>query len=140
MFVILLAEGPRHSMVREQFRRLANASAEIVGSPWAFFISLGLIIAWAVTGPIFNYSNAWQLIMNTFTNVVTFLMVFLIQAMQNRDTRAIHLKLDELLRAVKAARTHLVSLEQMTDDELDQLQEEFQVIRQRGGAKAGPQS
>ena len=127
-------------MVREQFRRLANASAEIVGSPWAFFISLGLILAWAVTGPVFNYSNAWQLIMNTFTNVVTFLMVFLIQAMQNRDTRAIHLKLDELLRAVKAARTHLVSLEQMSDDELDRLQEEFQAIRERGGAKTGPQS
>ena len=127
-------------MVRDQFRRLANASAEVVGSPWAFFISLGLIVAWAVSGPIFHYSNAWQLVMNTFTNVVTFLMVFLIQAMQNRDTRAIHLKLDELLRAVKAARTHLVSLEQMSDDELDRLQEEFQVIRQRGGAKAGPQS
>ena len=76
--------------------------------------------------------------MNTFTSVVTFLMVFLIQAMQNRDTRAIHLKLDELLRAVKAARTHLVSLEQMTDDELDQLQEEFQAIRERGGREGPP--
>lgn len=124
--------------MREQFRQLANWTAEIVGSPWAFFVSIGLIVIWAITGPMYHYSDAWQLVMNTFTSIVTFIMVFLIQAMQNRDTRAIHLKLDELLRAVKAARTHLVSLEQMSDEELDRLQEEFQALRERGVSKTPP--
>jgi low affinity Fe/Cu permease len=118
-------------MIRDRFRRFALWSADAVGSPWAFFISVGLITAWAVTGPKFHYSEQWQLVMNTGTNVVTFLMVFLIQTTQNRDARAMHLKLDELLRAVKAARTQLVSLEQMTDDELAELQQEFQRLRQR---------
>src|SRR5207253_11145237 len=107
--------------MRDQFRRLAIWSADRVGSPWAFFVSVGLIIVWALAGARFHYSENWQLIMNTGTNIVTFLMVFLIQAMQNRDARAMHLKLDELLRAVKAARTSLVALEQMTDDELNEL-------------------
>ncbi len=116
-------------MHRDIFRRLAIWTADIVGSPWAFLISAGLILAWAISGPYYNYSDDWQLVMNTFTSVVTFLMVFLIQAMQNRDSKAMHLKLDELLRAVKTARTSLVSLEQMSDDELDALAEEFQRLR-----------
>jgi low affinity Fe/Cu permease len=113
------------------FRRLAIGTADMVGSPWAFLISVGLIIAWAISGPYYHYSDDWQLVMNTFTSVVTFLMVFLIQAMQNRDSKAMHLKLDELLRAVKEARTSLVSLEQMTDAELDALAAEFQRLRAR---------
>jgi low affinity Fe/Cu permease len=111
------------------FRRLAIGTADMVGSPWAFLISVGLIIAWAASGPYYHYSDDWQLVMNTFTSVVTFLMVFLIQAMQNRDSKAMHLKLNELLRAVKEARTSLVSLEQMTDEELDKLADEFQRLR-----------
>jgi low affinity Fe/Cu permease len=112
-------------MIKDMFRRLAIGTADTVGSPWAFLISVGLIIAWAVSGPYYHYSDDWQLVMNTFTSVVTFLMVFLIQAMQNRDSKAMHLKLNELLRAVKEARTSLVSLEQMTDEELDKLADEF---------------
>jgi len=92
-------------------------------------ISVGLILAWAISGPYYNYSDDWQLVMNTFTSVVTFLMVFLIQAMQNRDSKVMHLKLDELLRGVKAARTSLVSLEQMSDEELDELAAEFRRLR-----------
>jgi len=87
------------------FRRLSIGTADLVGSPWAFLMSVGLIVVWPVSGPYYNYSDDWQLVMNTFTNVVTFLMVFLIQAVQNRDSKAMHLKLNELLRAVKEART-----------------------------------
>ena len=126
--------------LNDRFRSFAGLAGNVLGSPWAFLFALVFVVAWAVTGSYFEYSNAWQLVINTSTTIATFLMVFLLQSTQNRDTKAINIKLDELLRAVKAARTHLVSLEQMTDDELDQLQEEFQVIRQRGGAKAGPQS
>ena len=110
----------------------------MVGSPWAFLISVGLILAWAISGPYYNYSDDWQLLMNTFTSVVTFLMVFLIQAMQNRDSKAMHLKLDELLRGVKDARTSLVSLEQMTDEELDALAAEFQRLRVRVRKRPAP--
>jgi low affinity Fe/Cu permease len=122
------------------FRRLAIGTADMVGSPWAFLISVGLIAAWAISGPYYRYSDDWQLVMNTFTSVVTFLMVFLIQAMQNRDSKAMHLKLDELLRAVKDARTSLVSLEQMTDAELDALAAEFQRLRARVGKTPAPTS
>jgi len=102
-----------------------------VGSAWAFGLALLTIIGWAVTGPVFHYSNTWQLVINTATTIVTFLMVFLIQNTQNRDTRAVHLKLDELLRAVQGARTSLVNLETLSDDELDRLQKEFERVRGR---------
>jgi low affinity Fe/Cu permease len=118
-------------MIRKRFRQFATWSADVVGSPWAFLVSIGLILAWVLSGPRFQYSENWQLVMNTGTNVITFLMVFLIQAMQNRDSKVMQLKLDELLRAVKSARTHLVSLEQMSDAELDDLQAEFQRLRER---------
>src|SRR5450759_2313269 len=118
-------------MIRKRFRQFATWSADVVGSPWAFLVSIGLILAWVLSGPRFQYSENWQLVMNTGTNVITFLMVFLIQAMQNRDSKVMQLKLDELLRAVKSARTHLVSLEQMSDTELDELQAEFQRLREQ---------
>ena len=118
-------------MIRDRFRQFAIWSADVVGSPWAFFLSVGIILAWLVSGPRFQYSENWQLVMNTGTNIITFLMVFLIQAMQNRDSKVMQLKLDELLRAVKSARTHLVSLEHMSDKELDDLQSEFQRLREQ---------
>jgi low affinity Fe/Cu permease len=98
----------------------------LVGSSWAFILAALIIIAWAVTGPIFHYSDTWQLVINTGTTIITFLMVFLIQNTQNRDAKAIHLKLDELLRGVKGARTGLVNLEQLSDDDLERLQKEFE--------------
>lgn len=111
--------------MRETFRQAAENTALAVGSPWAFLIALGTIIAWAITGPLYSYSDTWQLIINTGTTIVTFLMVFLIQNTQNRESRIVALKLDELLRAVEGARTALVGLDRMTDEELEHVQEEF---------------
>jgi low affinity Fe/Cu permease len=90
-----------------------------------------VIVVWIVTGPLFHYSDTWQLVINTATTIITFLMVFLIQNTQNRDTKAIHLKLDELLRGVQGARTGLISLEHLSDEELEELQQEFERLRER---------
>ena len=105
--------------------------AQLVGSPWAFAVSIVVVIAWAGTGPLFGFSDTWQLVINTGTTIVTFLLVFLIQNTQNRDAKAIHLKLDELLRGVEGARTGLVDLENLTDEELEQLHLQFQRLRRR---------
>ena len=120
-------------VMRERFRKLAYLTAEIVGSPWAFLLGVAVVLFWGLSGPYFHYSDTWQLVINTGTTIVTFLVVFLIQGAQNRDSRALHLKLDELLRAAEHARTSLVALESRTDDELDHLQQEFERLRQRQG-------
>ena len=116
--------------MNELFRKFAHRTSAVVGSPWAFLTAVLIIIAWAITGPLFSYSDTWQLIINTSTTIVTFLMVFLIQNTQNRDARAIHLKLDELLWALKEARTGMVDLEDLSDAELQRLQDEFQRLRE----------
>src|ERR1700704_699308 len=113
-------------VVSDAFRVFARRSSDVLGSPWAFLLAVLVIVVWAATGPMFHFSDTWQLIINTGTTIVTFLMVFVIQNTQNRDAKAIHLKLDELLRGVKGARTGLVNLQDLSDTELDQLQEEFQ--------------
>ncbi|HEY7119413.1 MAG TPA: low affinity iron permease family protein [Tepidisphaeraceae bacterium] len=113
----------------EAFRRMASASANLVGSKWAFILAIAIVVCWAITGPIFHYSDTWQLVINTGTTIVTFLMVFLIQNTQNRDAKAIHLKLDELIRGVKGARNHLVNLEEFSDEELADLQKQFEAVR-----------
>jgi low affinity Fe/Cu permease len=102
----------------------------MVGSPLSFLIALGVIVVWGVTGPVFGFSDTWQLVINTGTTIVTFLMVFLIQNTQNRDAKAFHLKLDELIRGTVGPRTDLVDLEDMTEDELDRLQEQFHRLRE----------
>ena len=108
----------------------------VLGSAWAFVTALLIIIVWAATGPTFHYSDTWQLIINTGTTIVTFLMVFLIQNTQNRDAKAVHLKLDELIRALGPARNKLVDLEDLSDDELKKLEQEFQKLRKKAeGAK-----
>jgi low affinity Fe/Cu permease len=117
--------------LREWFRRFAHKTADNMGSPGAFFVAIGLVVVWAVTGPMFGYSDTWQLIINTGTTILTFLMVFLIQNTQNRDAKALHLKLDELIRALEGARNKLVALEEMTDDELAELQEQFKRLHER---------
>lgn len=117
--------------MRHRFRKLADRIADAAGSPWAFMGALGLTVVWLILGPIFHFSDTWQLVINTATTIVTFLMVFLIQNTQNRDTKAIHLKLDELLRGVKGARTSMVDLEDLSDDELDRLKREFERLRGR---------
>jgi low affinity Fe/Cu permease len=116
---------------RGLFRRFSSATASAVGSPAAFLLAVITIIVWAVTGPMFKYSDSWQLVINTGTTIVTFLMVFLIQNTQNRDARAIHLKLDELIRGNKGARNKLVDLEECSDEEIAELEEEFREFRKR---------
>ena len=112
--------------MRELFRKFAQITSAVVGSSWAFIVAVLIIIVWAVTGPMFHYSDTWQLVINTGTTIITFLMVFLIQNTQNRDAKAIHLKLDELIKGVKGARTSMVNLEQLSDKDLERLQKEFE--------------
>lgn len=125
--------------MRAQFRAFAHWTAELVGSPGAFALGVAVIVVWAATGPTFHFSDTWQLIINTGTTIVTFLMVFLIQTTQNRDAKAMHLKLDELIRAVGAARTRLVRLENLTDDEIAGLELEFQKLHDRLQKKSSPE-
>lgn len=113
---------------RELFRHLAHWTAEIAGSVWIFGAALTLIFAWLITGPLFRYSDAWQLVINTGTTIITFLMVFLIQNTQNRDAKAIHLKLDELIRVSKA-RDQFMNLEALSDKELAELSDNLTAMR-----------
>ncbi|HEY2017995.1 MAG TPA: low affinity iron permease family protein [Bryobacteraceae bacterium] len=115
--------------MRERFRLFARAAADGVGSPAAFLLGVLFTLVWALTGPYFHFSDTWQLVINTVTSVGTFLVVFLIQNTQNRDAKVMHLKLDELIRAVRTARTELVQMEALSDEELDELQKEFQLHR-----------
>ena len=117
--------------MREFFTSFANKTARAVGSYWAFLLAVLIVLIWGVTGPMFHFSDTWQLVINTGTTIITFLMVFLIQNTQNRDAKAMHLKLDELIRGVKGARTGLVDLESLSDEELRQLQREFEELRKR---------
>src|SRR5216117_738860 len=122
--------------MRELFRKFAQMTSHAVGSSWAFILAVLVIVVWAVTGPMFHYSDTWQLVINTGTTIVTFLMVFLIQNTQNRDAKAIHLKLDELIRGVKGARTAMVALENAGDEELAEFQKEFDRIHERLAKRA----
>ena len=117
--------------IKERFRKISCKAAECVGSYWAFSLSILFIAVWAATGPIFHFSDTWQLVINTGTTIVTFLMVFLIQATQSRDTLAIHIKLDELLRAIEPARTEIAAAEELPQKELDRLHEEMREEAQR---------
>lgn len=116
--------------MNEQFRRFANWASHATGSPWAFTIALMTILFWGMSGPVFHFSDTWQLVINTSTTIITFLMVFLIQNTQNRDAKAMHLKLDELIRSVQGARNSLIDLEDLSDEELQHLHEAFQRLRE----------
>jgi low affinity Fe/Cu permease len=122
--------------IRDGFRHFAHRSAEVLGSAWAFIGAIFIIAVWGLTGPTFHFSDTWQLIINTGTTIVTFLMVFLIQNTQNRDAKAMHLKLDELIRAIQGARNRLVDLEKLSDEELKTLEAQFSRLRQK--AAEGP--
>jgi len=117
--------------VSDAFRSFAHRSSILLGSAWAFCGAVLVIVVWLVTGPTFHFSDTWQLIINTATTVITFLMVFLIQNTQNRDAKAVHLKLDELIRAVKGARNQLVDLENLSDNDLTKLEEQFRQLRKQ---------
>src|SRR5437660_3896853 len=112
--------------MNDMFRKFAQKIAHAMGTSWAFIIAVLIIVVWAATGPLFNFSDSWQLVINTGTTIITFLMVFLIQHTQNRDAIAFHLKLDELIKGVKGARTSFVDLEDLSDEELEQLQKQFE--------------
>ncbi len=123
----------------EFFRSFARRSSVFLGSPAAFVGAIAIVVGWAILGPVYHYSDTWQLVINTGTTIVTFLMVFLMQNTQNRDSKAIQLKLDELLRGVKGARTGLVKLETLTEEELVGLESEFEALqRSRQSGPAGP--
>ena len=118
-------------MVSDAFRIFARRSSRVLGSAWAFASAILIIVIWALTGPMFHYSNTWQLIINTGTTIVTFLMVFLIQNTQNRDAKAAHLKLDEIIRALKGARNQLIDLEKLSDEDLTGLEKQFEQVRKK---------
>jgi len=126
--------------VSDAFRGFARRSSIVLGSAWAFATAILIILIWGLTGPLFHYSDTWQLIINTGTTIVTFLMVFLIQNTQNRDAKAVHLKLDEVIRALKGARNELIDLEKLADNDLISLEKQFELVRKkakRNGSNAG---
>ena len=114
----------------------ARTAANVLGSPHAFAVAVASVLVWAATGAYFQFSEGWQLVINTGTTIATFLMVFLLQNTQNRDARALHLKLDELIRSINAARNELIDLENCTDEELDYMQREFERVRNDPRRKA----
>jgi low affinity Fe/Cu permease len=125
------AQSEDSKSVSDVFRHLAHQASEKFGSHWAFIVAVSIIIGWGATGPLFGFSETWQLIINTGTTIITFLMVFLIQATQNRDAKAIHLKLDELIRAGEA-RNVFADLENATEAELESFQREFAQLHVEG--------
>jgi low affinity Fe/Cu permease len=116
-------------VVSDVFRIFARRSSTVLGSAWTFAAAVLIIVIWGLSGPPFHYSNTWQLIINTGTTIVTFLMVFLIQNTQNRDAKAVHLKLDELICALKGARNQLVDVEKLSDEDLTSLKKQFERVR-----------
>ena len=122
--------------MNDMFRKFAQKIAHAMGTSWAFILAALIIVVWATTGPLFGYSDTWQLVINTGTTIVTFLMVFLVQHTQNRDARALHLKLDEILRSIDTARNKLIDLEHCTDEELDKMERQFKALRSRDHTKS----
>ena len=114
-----------------RFTRFAKRTAHLSGKPVAFLCAAGIIVAWAVSGPIFDFNDTWQLVINTGTTIVTFLMVFLIQNTQNRDSEAVQVKLDELIRALEGADNALLDLEELEDEELDRMREDYEKLAQQ---------
>ncbi len=124
--------------MNELFRKFAHKTSDAMGSSWAFLLAALIIVVWLITGPLFNFSDTWQLIINTGTTIVTFLMVFLIQNTQNRDAKATELKLDELIKSNKNARNKLIDAEDFSDEELEKLKKtiaQHQLKRRKTGKK-----
>jgi low affinity Fe/Cu permease len=122
--------------IHERFRRIARRVASLIGHPVAFVLATLGVVIWGASGSIFGYSDTWQLVINTTTTIITFLVVFLIQNTQNHDSRVLQLKLDELVRAVKDARTGLVDLEELPDEDLERLEAQFRRLRERESHRA----
>jgi low affinity Fe/Cu permease len=128
---VLADNSPSPAVGQSAFGKFATSSSQYLGSRWAFAVAIGVIVVWALTGPIFHYSDTWQLIINTGTTIVTFLMVFLIQNTQNRDAKAIHLKLNELIHAIDKARNRVIDAESLSDAEIDELSKRYEKSRVR---------
>ncbi len=126
----------RPQSIKDRFHNFSRRTSEAVGSVWAFLLALGTVIVWGLTGPLFGYSDTWQLVINTSTTIVTFIMVFLIQSTQNRDAKAVHLKLDELIFALNGARNRLVNLEELPEDELEALAKQFAQMSAEASSEA----
>ena len=122
---------------QDRFALFANTCSTYLGSRWAFAAAIGVIVVWGITGPIYRYSDTWQLVINTGTTIVTFLMVFLIQNTQNRDARAINLKLNELIESIKSAKNEMIDIEHLSDDELDVLAARYEGIRTQLAERKG---
>lgn len=120
---------------KETFRGFSKRTADLVGTPAAFLAAVGLIVVWAFSGPSFHFSDTWQLVINTGTTIITFLMVFLIQNTQNRDSRAIHLKLDELIKALRGARNSVIDLDRLSDEQLKTLEDQYKKLCTGGAAQ-----
>jgi low affinity Fe/Cu permease len=131
-------EGAQPTLRRDLFGRAAAWTAQVTGGKWAFLLAFGVVLIWAVSGPFFAFSAMWQLVINTGTTIVTFLMVFLIQNAQNRESKAIHIKLDELLYAARRARNEIINIEDLSEEQLDQIRHRYERIadRHRQGLKA----
>ena len=115
---------------RDWFGQFSNTCSSLVGSRWAFIAALAIIVVWGVSGPLYHYSDTWQLVINTGTTIITFIMVFLIQNTQNRDAKAINLKLNEIIRSIGKAQNDLIDVEKLSDEELDRLAAQYERIRQ----------
>jgi len=124
-----------HDHFGSWFQGFATSASRVVGSKWAFFAAMLLILGWGLTGSYFRYSDTWQLVVNTATTIVTFLIVFLIQNTQNRDAKAIHLKLDEIIRAIHPAHNEMINIEKLSDDELETLAKDFERVRKEYAAR-----
>lgn len=137
ILVVRHSEEPSHTQSKaskvkpDSFHKIAVKLSNKLGNVWAFNIALIVIVVWAITGPLFKFSDTWQLFINTGTTIVTFLMVFIIQNTQNRDGRAMQLKLDELINANRGARSEFVDIEDLTDAELDELQKQFRSLKDK---------
>lgn len=116
---------------KDSFHKLSQVISTKLGSPYAFFVAIFVVLIWAITGPFFNFSDTWQLVINTGTTIVTFLMVFAIQNTQNRDSRALQLKLNELIKSSRSARTEFVDIEDLSDTELDIMQAQFKELHDK---------
>jgi low affinity Fe/Cu permease len=134
-----MAEAKQSTRLADHFQLFAAKMSFLVGTKWAFFASFLIIVAWAAVGPTFQYSNTWQLVINTATTIVTFLMVFLIQNTQNRDARAIHLKLDEIIHSIRRAHNEMISIENLSDKELKSMAESYEKIRAEYDARKSRQ-
>lgn len=120
---------------RSKFTRFAGGASRFAGRPVTFVLAVALVLTWATTGPLFDFSNTWQLVINTFTTIVTFLMVFLIQNTQNRDAEAMHIKLDELIRSAKGAQNALLDLEELDEEDLDRIRSRYEKLAQKARAQ-----